>query len=214
MELPDILKGEVHLPLKEGTTSAQAIELCNGFYLTTLKAEDFKPSQAFLNVSRQFSLELIDPETGEVLVAFTNKTMAAQEVSSLGDLDPDSQEDWVIDNPLYDTGTRVQWLSAPVTVHNIEELEFLDIVGVGNTYPIVGTDNTAAYTLAQLLNSYRVLGGWMSGTLGDLCTGGFKLVYKGSSQDLPTEFMVDYSEMVAIVEILHGSQQGYLCLRI
>jgi hypothetical protein len=214
MEIPEILKGGVHLPLKEGMTSVQAIELCNGFYLTALSAEDFKQSQAFLNPSRQFALELIDKESGEVLVTFTNKTMAVQPVEEGSSLAVDDSDDWVIDNPLYDTGTRAVWLNAPITVHNVEELEFLDIVGVGNTYPIVGTDNTVAYTLAQLLNNYRVMGGWMSGTIGELCTGGFKLVYKGSTQDLPTEFMVDYSEMVAIVEILHGSQQGYLCLRV
>lgn len=213
MELPEILKGEVHLPLNEGTTSEQAIEMCNGFYLTQLKVEDFQGSQAFFNPSKQLALELIDLDSGKVLVNFVNKTVMAPEAGEQT-LDLDSEGDWVIDNPLYDAGEQVSLLTAPITVHNIEELGFLDDVGVGNTYPIVGTDNNAAYALSQLLNSYRVLGGWVSGTMGELCTGGFKLVYKGPAEDLPAEYAVEYSEMVAIVEILHGSQQGYLCLRV
>lgn len=210
MDLPAILTGEVHLPLTESTTSAQAVELCNGFYLTQLNADDFKRSQAFLSARQQVQLELIDPQTGQVVVTFVNKATGVS-------VDPDNasaEGDWVIDNPIHDTGASASWLFAPVTVHNVEELEFLDSVGVGNTYPIRGTDNTVAYQLSQLLNSYRVGGAWVSGTMGGLCTGGFKLVYKGDSKNIPIDAMVDDSEMVAIVEILHGSQQGYLCLKV
>lgn len=213
MEIPEILKGEVHLPLTEGTTSEQAIEMCNGFYLTQLRDEDFQGSQAFFNPAKRLALELISLEGGEVVVNFVNKTMTPVEGQSETQ-DLDGEGDWVIDNPIYDAGEQVSWISAPVTVHNLEELEFLDDVGVGNTYPVVGTDNNAAYNLSQLLNSYRVLGAWVSGTMGSLCTGGFKLVFKGPSKQLPEQYWVEDSEMVAIVEILHGSEQGYLCLRV
>jgi len=38
-------------------------------------------------------------------------------------------------------------------------------------------------------------------------------VYKGPSEDAPAEFPMDPSPMVAVIEILHGEQKGFICLR-
>lgn len=204
METPAILKGETHLPLKEGTTSSEAVSLCNTFYQTQLNAGDFKQSQAFRGVDGKLYLELIHFNLGTVVVTFTNVAEAVKAV----------EDELVIENILT-ASAEYPWLTSPVAVHSADELEFLDEVGVGNVYGTEYTDNTVAWKLATLLNNYRVLGQWKSGTIGDLCAGGFKLVYKGTSEDAPDEFLLEDSpDMVAVVQILSGSKLGFICLRV
>jgi hypothetical protein len=204
METPAILKGEVHLPLMEGTLSSEAVSMANMFYQTSLNAGDFKQSQAFRAADGKLYLELINVNTKEVIVTFTNKAEAAKAADT----------ELVIGNVLSFASDEYSWLTSPVAVHSANELEFLDEVGVGNTYPTENTDNTVAWKLSTLLNSYRVVGQWKSGTIGDLCTGGFKLVYKGTADKAPEEFLLSSSDMVAVVQILHGSKLGFICLRV
>lgn len=202
MEIPAILKGDVHLPLKEGMTSHEAIALTNSFYGTDLKIVDFRLTQVFTTDSGHFNLELIEEATGLVKVLFINKNQ---------DVITNNQNGF--DNPLLVTDS-VHWLAAPVVVYNAQEITFLDAMNIDDVYPITGTDNELAYRLSSLLNQYRVLGRWVSGTLGDYCTGGFKLVFKGRSEDAPSEFQVGGSPYLVVVQILHGTNQGYLCLRV
>lgn len=199
MLIPEILRGEVHLPMTEQTLAKEAIALANGFYQTDLRVEDFKESQAFRSVAGVLTLELVSEETGEVVVTFVNKSAAVAPTTTL----------W---NPLERVTEYHSWMAPPIQLLDADEIAFLDELSNGNTYPIT-TDNTLAWKLSQLLNEYGVLGQWVSGTMGPLATGGFRLVYKGWSMEAPDGYLVDYSPMLAIIEILHGEQQGYLCLR-
>lgn len=203
MEIPDILQGDVHLPLTEGTTSIEAIALSNSFYGTALVETDFRMTQTSVSPYGVLSLELIEDATGFVVVTFVNKNQSKSMTSALNG----------IVNPLLGVG-GVDWLTSPVTVYNAQEITFLDSLENGETYPAVGSDNELAFRLSALLNQYNVLGRWVSGTLGDYCTGGFKLVYKGAPELAPSEFQVGGSSYVVIVQILHGTNQGYICLRV
>lgn len=203
MEIPAILKGDVHLPLKEGMMSSEAITLSNNFYGTDLKEVDFTLTQVFTTDAGLFNLELIEEATGEVKVLFINKNQVSVVADNLASFD----------NPLAMVGS-VPWLTSPVSVYNAQEITFLDTLDSGDTYPTEGSDNELAYRLSSLLNQYSVLGRWVSGTLGEYCTGGFKLVYKGHSEDAPEEFQMGLSPLIMIVQILHGINKGYLCLRV
>jgi len=212
MEIPALLKGTPHLPLKEGTLASEAIVLANTFYQSELEASAFQETQTFLNGEGQLTLELLDPDTNEVIVTFVNKSTT---VGKAPEEEEQGEEDtvWNLTNPIFQPSQYNEWLTDPVQLHSEEELTFLDALGNGETYPVEGTDNSVAFKLATLLNSQQVMGKWVSGTLGDLCAGGFTLVFKGWSMEAPDGFLMDYSPMVAIIQINHGSKKGYLCLR-
>ena len=204
MEFPEFLKW-AHVPLTLGMTSDEAITLANGFYQTTVDADQFTKTQTFWNSDLILQIDLIDPETGEVVASLVNKASALKviaepEVLSLG-------------NPLVSETPLVELMGPVIVLGSAVEIQFLDELGSGNTYPIIGTDNNVAYYLSSLFNAYQFLGRWVSGTMGPLATGGFRLVYKGPSDNLPAEFPMDPSPMVAVIEILHGNQQGFICLR-
>lgn len=210
MEIPVLLKGTPHLPLKEGTLASEAIQLANTFYQTDLEVSDFQETQAFIGGDGQLTLELLGAVSNEVLVTFVNKSTV---VAKAPEEVQDDDSVWKLTNPVFVTSAYHEWIADPVQLHSEEELAFLDAMGIGETYSVQGSDNSIAFQLATLLNSQQVLGRWVSGTLGDLCTGGFTLVFKGWSMEAPDGFLMDYSPMVAIIQINHGSKKGYLCLR-
>ena len=199
MLIPEILRGDVHLPLTESMLAREAIAIANGFYGTDLREDEFHESQAFRSTTGVLTLELIGQDSGEVEVTFTNKAVQPIETVSLF-------------NPVANVNQYHAWMAPPVTLLDAEEMSFLDDLGSGNTDP-QPPDNRFAWNLAQLLNEYNVLGRWVSGTMGHLAAGGFELVYKGYSIDAPDGFLMDYSPMLAIIRIQQGEQQGYLCLR-
>jgi hypothetical protein len=207
MELPEILKGGVHLPLQAGTTSAEAIGMANGFYQTSVDPTRFKRTQAFYGIDGVLQLELIDDATGELVETFYNRSTGtpAPDVVSLGTL-------LALNNPL-DAREFKELLGPAVVLQSAEEFSFLDLLGSGNTYPVLGTDNSLAYQLSTLLNVHQFIGTWVSGTMGSLATGGFTLVYKGPSSEAPVDFLVDYSPQLAIIRLNHGHYKGYICLR-
>lgn len=197
MEIPSILQGDVHLPLKEGMMSNEAIALSNSFYDTALRPEDFRETQVFQTDTGIYNLELIEEATGEVKVLFVNKNMNPVVAPVT----------WEMQNPL------TRWVAAPVTVGHAEELGFLDALDAGDHSSVTGGDGNLSYQLAQLLNDYRVAGRWVSGTLGQYAAGGFQLVYKGSGKEAPAEFGMD-SDYIVVVLITNGSTRGYVCLRV
>lgn len=197
MNIPEILQGEVHLPLTEHMTGEQAITLANAFYQTSLLPGDFREAQAII-VDGRIILDLMT-EDGETLVNFVNKS-AAVDSPTLS-----------LFNPMVQATAEHTWMAAPLHLLDAAEMAFLDELGSGNTAR-VDTSNDLAWKLSQLLNSNNLLGGWTSGTLGDRCTGGFQLVYKGWSMEAPEGFVMDYASEVAIIKINHGTEQGYLCL--
>lgn len=203
MSIPEILQGDVHLPLTEQMVTAEALALANVFYQTDLNAEDYINSQAYKTPDGQLVLEVSDKSTGEVVIRFVNKakgnTVATPAMLSL----------W---NPLSAPTEKLAWMAPSVQLDSAEEMTFLDELGSGNTYPMDG-DNTLAWKLAQLLNEHNVLGRWMSGTFAELSTAGFELVFKGHSLDVPIEFLVDFSPMIAVIRFHQGNQKGYLCLK-
>lgn len=203
MSIPEILQGDVHLPLTELMETGAAISLANQFYQTELDSEDFNNSQVFTTPDGQLVLEVSDKTTGEVAIRFVNKAKVAVAAPAMISL-------W---NPLRNTSPDQQALMAPsVQLDSAEEIAFLDQLGGPSVYPM-DTDNTLAWKLAKLLNEHEVLGRWMSGTFAEYSTAGFELVFKGHSLDTPPEFLVDFSPMIAIIRIHQGKQKGYLCLK-
>lgn len=209
MNIPSILEGTPHLPLVSGMMMEEAVAMANGFYLTTLDKKDFKESQTFVGPTQQLTLELISKEDGEVKVTFINKST----VDKTPEEDDDSDDNWIIDNPIYRPEEYTPWLDTPVTLQSKEELSFLDSLGDAGVYPVSGNNNDLAFQLSTLLNSYQFAGRWISGTLGGYAAGGFELLYRGPSETAPKEFLVDPSPLVAIIQIHHGDNKGFLCLR-
>jgi hypothetical protein len=205
MEFPEILKG-AHVPLMMGMTSDEAITLANGFYQTSVDASQFKKTQSFRNNDTMLQIDLIEPFTGEVVASFVNK---ASTLKVTGHIEPMLS----LDNPLVSATSPAKLMGPVIVLGSAVEIQFLDELGSGNTYPIIGTDNNVAYYLSGLFNAYQFLGGWVSGTMGTLATGGFRLVYKGPSEDAPAAFPMDPSPMVAVIEIRHGQQKGFICMR-
>lgn len=197
MVIPEILKGDVHLPLKEGMMADEAISLCNMFYNTTLDPTDFLDTQVFTSQQGIYCLELTTLES-EVVVNFVNKTMA-----------PIVKDPSTPLNPIETAPDGVKWLCGALFVQFPEELTFLDQMGVGGT-----GSSEESYKLATLLNGYSVIGRWMSGTLGDLCAGNFVMVYKGRESEAPDEFKTGDSPAIFVIKITAGSKQGYLCLKV
>lgn len=204
MDIPNILQGDVHLPLTEHMVVAEALSLANTLYHTALDVTDFKESQTYKTPDGQLVLEVLDKTTGEVKIHFVNKakanTVATPAMKSL----------W---NPLINATEKLPWLVAPVQLACAREIAFLDhgLVGDG-VYPIKG-DSTMMWRLAQLLNNHNVLGRWFAGSFADLSTNDFELVFKGHSLEAPMEYLVDFSPMIAIIKINAGNRQGYLCLK-
>ncbi|MNM37217.1 hypothetical protein D3C81_479430 [compost metagenome] len=199
MDIPEILReGEKHLPLAEHMTGEDAIALANVFYQTKLQADDFLEAQAIV-VDGRVQLDLVGKEDGELVIHFVNNARPAVETAR------------GLFNPLVQATAEHSWMAPQLRLVDASEMAFLDDLGSGNIAPLSGGADSA-YKLAQLLNSNNLLGGWTSGTMGDRCTGGFQLVYKGWSIDAPDGFLLDYASEVAIIKINHGTEQGYLCL--
>lgn len=210
MGIPAILQGEPHLPLKESTTSDEAIELSNAFYQTELDPKDFKPSQAFWCGRGTLTLELIDKESGEVVVTFKNKSSNGGNEESPPETE---EENWDLTNPILEGDDKTPFLYPPIKLMFPKELEFLDELGKGPVlYPTTGNDNNLSYKLAQLVNSYGQAGYWVSGTMGVNCMGGFELIFNGESKEAPEEFSVPSSDKIVIIKTHHGESIGYLCL--
>lgn len=199
MEIPDILKGEPHLPLTATMTLTEALLLANAFYQTSFSAEQFSPAQAFEDPNGLLVLEARDPETGEVLIRFVNKSANVSKVA----------QRLTLSNPL---ASESQWMGPLVVVDSAAELDFLDELGSGNTYSTL-CDNTLAWKLATLLNEYNVVGHWRASTFAEYSAAGFQLVYKGPSADAPEEYLIGDSDMVAILRFNHGLNKGMLCLK-
>ena len=199
MEIPDILKGEPHLPLTATMLLSEALPLANMFYQTSLSSGWFSESQAFVDQNGNLVLEARSAETGEVLIRFVNQNINV----------PQTVQRQALNNPL---DTDVKWMAPFVVVDDAHELAFLDELGSGNTYSTL-SDNTLAWKLATLLNEYHVAGHWRASTFADYSAAGFELVYKGPSADAPEEYLIGDSDMVAILRFHHGTNKGMLCLK-
>ncbi len=199
MEIPDILKGDPHLPLTETMTMSEAVSFINMFYQTQYTMNDFKETQVFKYPNGTLGLEALDRTTGKVLIRFMNKSTGNNEPSTGVSLP----------NPL---DSSEQWMGPHIKVDSAAELAFLDKLGSGNTYPTL-SDNTLAWQLCKLLNEYNAVGHWKASTFSAYSTAGFELVYKGPSEDAPSEYLVGDSEMVVILRFHNGKNKGMLCLK-
>ena len=190
-----------HLPLTDGMLVGEAIDIINNVYLPMLpmSKDGFKETQAFVGTDGKITLELIDKETGNVLMSFSNYMGV-----------PKAGVD--IPNP-FAAREYTSFLFEPLTVDRKEELDFLDALPVGIPNPTFFAINDTNHQLATLLNNYNYQGRWMSGTFGALSTAGFEVVYKGWSMDVPDEFLLDYSPYVVILKLREGEQRGFVCLR-
>jgi len=202
MVIPAILKGTPHLPLTERMTLAQALPVINMFYQTRYEEADFAESQAFRDEAGDLVLEARDPATGDVLIRFVNKCENNQ-------VTVEGSSVMKLSNPFVNEDL---WMGPPITVDDPAELSFLDELGSGNTYP-TNHNNELAWKLCVLLNEYNAVGHWKASSLATYSTAGFELVFKGPSEDAPSEYLVGDSEMVAILRFHHGTKKGMLCLK-
>lgn len=205
MFVPDYLKDYPHLPLKPGTTSSEAVELCNSFYGTSYRADDFIDSQAFVDVNECLVLELIT-HSGEIPIIFKNRSIG-QFTKEGGTI---TLANFAFSNPLED---EKAFMVPAVRIDCVGEIDFLKEVVQGDEQDIFNGDQELFYQLAQLLNRHEVIGRWAAGSLNPLTTAGFTLVYYGEAKDVPEGFIIPTtSKTVAIVKINHGDKKGYLCL--
>lgn len=185
-----------HLPLKEGMVTSDAFNLINLLYLDAnpQNPDDYAESQTYFNRDGRLEFEVINKETGFVLMTFVNKSMV-----------PVAKE--------YEAQLDNSKLMAEPLVLPQDRAPLLDYLGTGLKYPI---DHPAhddfPFILAQYLNEREYIGVWASGTYGNLCTGGLEVIYKGPGKDTPEGFPKPNSEMVAILKIGYGEQKGCICL--
>lgn len=185
-----------HLPLKEGMVTADAFNLINMLYLDNNPQDpaNYAESQAYYNRDGRLEFEVIDKETGCVLMTFVNKSMTPL-VTEHAELVNNSE---LMDAPL---------------VLAQEDAGMLDNLVTGLKYPV---DSPAwddfPFTLAQYLTDREYIGVWVAGTFGNLCTGGLEVIYKGPGKETPDGFPKPNSPMVAILEFPQGQQKGRICL--
>ncbi|EBV8434190.1 hypothetical protein NFI00_000055 [Salmonella enterica] len=204
------LSDNLHVPLSVGMSMEQAVGIFSAFYLVTLDTARFKPSQAFVSSSGYITLELLDKNTGELLYTFVNRMQVVKDDTTV----PVHNPAFEFINPLELSTPTINWLTGPVTITHLQEMEFLKDVPVNQPQAIENLINPLPFQLSTLLNNYGVLGRWVSGTLGELCTGGFTLLFYGPGQDAPAEYLISEAvDTVVLIEINQGSRQGVLCLQ-
>lgn len=185
-----------HLPLKEGMVTADAFNLINMLYLDQSPQDpaNYAECQVYYNRDGRLEFEVLDKETGAVLMTFVNKSMTPISLEHAELLDNSK-------------------LMAEPLVLSKDDAYLLDNLGTGLKYP---TDRPAhddfPFILATYLNEREYIGAWNSGTYGGLCTGGLEVIYKGSGKETPEGFPKPNSPVVAIIEIHHGQQKGRICL--
>ena len=204
------LAENLHVPLTAGMSLSSAVDLFNAFYLVTVDKARFKDTQAFVSSSGYLTLELIDNVSGEVIYTFVNQMRVVVDEEAV----PMNTSTFVFTNPVELASAAVTWLTAPVIITHLEEMEFLKDLTLNQPQAIENLTNPLPYQLSTLLNNYGVVGRWVSGTLGELCTGGFALLYYGSGQAAPPDYLIrENVDTVALIEINQGSRQGVLCLQ-
>lgn len=105
------------------------------------------------------------------------------------------------------------YLFPPITASQ-SELAFLDCIPLRRQDDIRKSLNGSAYQLKQLLTKYnQTLSKWLSGTMGEYCTGGYELLYRGEPKDLPPECLVRGNKMVYIIQLHYGRVKGPICLQ-
>ena len=193
---------KAHLPIKEGMSLQEVLTLINGFYLedAPLNYADYKDSQAFVGSDGRVTFELIDPESGGVLMTFVNSNSAVAARPALA-------------NPFEEVRSYTAFIFDPLTIDDKAELDFLNDIPERIPTPTYNTVNDVSFKLATLLNNYNYNGRWMTGTFGNLSTAGFEVVFKGWSIEAPDEFLLDYSSYVVILKLHEGDTRGYVCLR-
>lgn len=204
------LADNLHMPLTEGQSMADAVKIFSAFYLVKLDTTRFKNTQAFVGSDGYIKLELIDKDTGEVVYTFVNRMQVVVDNSPV----PVNNPAFEFVNPLDLSKQEVNWLTGPVFIPHLQEMDFLKDVPVNQPQQISVLVNPLPFQLSSLLNNYGVVGRWVSGTFGELCTGGFSLLYYGSGKDAPAQYQVNEAvDTVVLISINRGSRQGVLCLQ-
>lgn len=205
------LATDLHVPLTEGMSVDEALVLFNGFYLTSYKASQFKSAQAFVSSSGYVTLELQNPEDDEVWYTFVNKMRVVDENNNSI---PTNNPVFEFVNPLDVTTTSTELMTGPVIITHLQELEFLKDVPLNQPLAIDDLTNQLPFQLSSLLNNYGVLGRWVSGTLGELCTGCFSVLYFGPGSDAPSEYLLGENvDTAVLIKLNQGSRQGVICLQ-
>lgn len=116
-------------------------------------------------------------------------------------------------NPFLRNPALSPYLFPPVTVEP-EELTFLEEVPLRVIDDPVASFNNSAYHLKELFTEYnQTLSEWVSGTMGEYCTGGFEILYKGLAKDLPIQCLVTGNKYCYIIQLHYGKHRGPVCLQ-
>ncbi len=204
------LSDNLHVPLTIGMSMEDAVKIFSAFYLVKVDTSRFKSSQAFVSSSGYITLELLDKISGEVVYTFVNRMQVIKDETPV----PVHNPAFEFTNPLELSTPDVNWLTGPVPITHLQEMDFLKDALVNQPQAIGNLTNPLPFQLSTLLNNYGVVGRWVSGTLGELCTGGFTLLYYGAGKDAPPEYLVGETvDTVVLIAINQGSRQGVLCLQ-
>lgn len=206
----DGLAENLHMPLTVGMSKDAAVDVFSAFYLVKVDKTRFKDTQAFVSSSGYITLELIDKTSGEVVYTFVNRMQVVKDDVTI----PVNNSAFEFTNPLGLTTDKVNWLTTPITITHLEEMEFLQDVTLNQPLAIDNLTSQLPFQLSTLLNNYGVLGRWVSGTLGELCTGGFTVLFYGPGAEASSDYLIGENvETVALIQINQGKRQGVLCLQ-
>lgn len=210
MSFPSFLTGTLHLPLKEGMSLVKVVSLVNIVYETELDEAEFKEGQVYVGVDGKWTFDLFDLQ-GNLMVTFANQT---DKQAPIRLTDMNLERDFTFRNPMVAASKQETFLTSPVVVMDVSEMNFLTGLKAGDVMPLQLPPGDIPFKLAQLLTRYSVLGRWVSGTLGDYSTAGFSVLYVGPGADAPGKYLISPKlPFVILLQINNGKNQGVLCLQ-
>lgn len=178
----------------------------NKFYGINLGRGKVIDTQVYVSKTGHLQLDVLTEEGGCPCITFKNysEVILVEEVEGV---------DFNIINPLTKHTNAGRFLTRPVKVWVKQELDFLKEVEVGVEMSVESQSSlTKARALTNLLNDYRVLGRWVTGSMGDYSTANFTLLHLGEITGEWDGVVIDSSPYGAIIKIDSGSNKGLLCL--
>lgn len=116
-------------------------------------------------------------------------------------------------NPYLRNPALPPYLFPPITVTE-EELLFLKDIPLNAPDDLLTSLNNSAYHLKELFKKHhQTLSTWSTGTIGEYCTGGYEVLYKGEPKDLPKQCLVSGNKYVYIIQLHYGTHKGPVCLQ-
>lgn len=200
-EVTNFLKDNLHVPLKENTSSHEAIELMNGFYGTKLISSDYKLTHTYRSLSGYLELELIKVNESEGIVIVNHNSFREEDNLEISLKNPLESEEGMV------------FLDKPLLLSLPEELDFFTWES-GKDFPLLinKEEEDSLIQLRTIFEKYVYLGPWYLGSLHEYSLTGIKVIYNGSVENLPKEIGTVEGTRVLIIELTHGFNKGHVCL--